>query len=78
MPNTHTEALPRSTLAVFLALWAISTALVGWVLLETVDNGKQMAAVLRDQDNALMNLAEVRADVDDHETRIRTLERPRR
>jgi hypothetical protein len=47
------------------ALWAVLFALMAWTLLATVENGKQLQALL-----------DMKADVADHEQRLRALERP--
>lgn len=52
------------TMAALGLLWTVLAALITWNLLESVDNGKR-----------LERLADVKERVDDHEARIRVLER---
>jgi hypothetical protein len=74
--NSITEAIPKSTWAIAMLLWTVLFTIMAWTLAEAVESGKQLAKMAADRDNDMMSLQEIREDVVDHETRIRTLERP--
>ncbi len=65
------ESIPKSTLWIGSAFWLVLVGLVGWNLLETIAGGRHDAAM----DRAYNDLDK---KVDDHETRLRSMEWARR
>jgi hypothetical protein len=64
MGQSISETVPKSTIAIAMLLWSVLFSLIAWLLVETIQNGKK-----------LEYLSTIERVQEDHETRIRQLER---